>query len=138
MRNMLEDEDYNGGFDFKYSLTPSLTLDTTYRTDFAQVEVDQQQTNLTRFNLFFPEKREFFLENAGHVRVWPAVAISSRFSAGGSASARQARRCRSSAAARVSGQLAGYNVGFLAMKTEQDGERRRRTTMSSAGSGEIC
>ena len=57
--------DVDGGFDVKYSLTPSMTLDATYRTDFAQVEVDQQQVNLTRFNLFFPEKRDFFLENSG-------------------------------------------------------------------------
>ena len=53
------------GFDIKYSITPSLTLDGTYNTDFAQVEVDEQQVNLDRFNLFFPEKRPFFLENAG-------------------------------------------------------------------------
>ena len=53
------------GTDFKYGVTPSLTLDVTYNTDFAQVEVDEQQINLDRFNLFFPEKRPFFLENAG-------------------------------------------------------------------------
>ena len=53
------------GGDAKYGLTPSLTLDLTYNTDFAQVEVDEQRTNLTRFPLFFPEKRPFFLENAG-------------------------------------------------------------------------
>ncbi|MBK6458881.1 MAG: carbohydrate binding family 9 domain-containing protein [Gemmatimonadetes bacterium] len=53
------------GADMKYGLTPSLTLDLTYNTDFAQVEVDEQRTNLTRFPLFFPEKRPFFLENAG-------------------------------------------------------------------------
>ncbi len=53
------------GVDLKYGLTPSLTLDLTYNTDFAQVEVDEQRTNLTRFPLFFPEKRPFFLENAG-------------------------------------------------------------------------
>jgi len=53
------------GFDAKYGVTPSLTLDLTYNTDFAQVEVDEQRTNLTRFSLFFPEKRPFFLENAG-------------------------------------------------------------------------
>ena len=53
------------GFDLKYSVTPSLTLDATYNTDFAQVEVDTQQINFDRFNLFFPEKRPFFLENAG-------------------------------------------------------------------------
>ena len=53
------------GADLKYSVTPSMTLDLTYSTDFAQVEVDDQQVNLDRFNLFFPEKRSFFLENAG-------------------------------------------------------------------------
>ncbi len=53
------------GGDAKITLTPSLTLDLTTNTDFAQVEVDEQRTNLTRFPLFFPEKRPFFLENAG-------------------------------------------------------------------------
>jgi len=52
------------GFDIKYSITSDLTLDFTANTDFAQVESDDQQVNLTRFSLFFPEKREFFLENA--------------------------------------------------------------------------
>jgi hypothetical protein len=52
------------GLDIKYSITPSLTLDATYNTDFAQVEADEIQINLDRFNLFFPEKRPFFLENA--------------------------------------------------------------------------
>ncbi|MSO56466.1 MAG: hypothetical protein EXQ55_06025 [Acidobacteria bacterium] len=55
----------DAGFDFKYGITESLTADLTYNTDFAQVEVDEQQVNLTRFNLFFPEKREFFLEGQG-------------------------------------------------------------------------
>ena len=55
----------DAGVDLKYAVTPALTLDLTYNTDFAQVEVDQQQINLDRFNLFFPEKRPFFLENAG-------------------------------------------------------------------------
>ena len=53
------------GFDVKYGVTQNLTADVTYNTDFAQVEVDEQQVNLTRFNLFFPEKREFFLEGRG-------------------------------------------------------------------------
>ena len=53
------------GVDVKYGLTQNLTADFTYNTDFAQVEVDQQQVNLTRFSLFFPEKREFFLEGRG-------------------------------------------------------------------------
>jgi hypothetical protein len=61
------DEEF--GFDAKYSITPSLTLDVTYNTDFAQVEVDEIQVNLDRFSLFFPEKRTFFLENAGQFAV---------------------------------------------------------------------
>ena len=54
----------DAGFDLKYGVTSGLTLDLTVNTDFAQVEADEQQINLTRFSLFFPEKREFFLENA--------------------------------------------------------------------------
>ena len=53
------------GGEVKLGVTQSLTLDLTYNTDFAQVEVDEVRTNLTRFPLFFPEKRPFFLENAG-------------------------------------------------------------------------
>lgn len=53
------------GVDFKYAVTSNLALDLTYNTDFAQVEADNVQINLTRFTLFFPEKREFFLERAG-------------------------------------------------------------------------
>ena len=53
------------GVDLKYGLTQNLTADFTYNTDFAQVEADERQVNLTRFSLFFPEKREFFLENRG-------------------------------------------------------------------------
>ena len=53
------------GLDIKYSVTPNLTLDATLNPDFAQVEADNVQINLTRFSLFFPEKREFFLERAG-------------------------------------------------------------------------
>ncbi len=53
------------GGDAKYSITPNLTADFTVNTDFAQVEIDEQQVNLTRFSLFFPEKRDFFLEGRG-------------------------------------------------------------------------
>jgi hypothetical protein len=59
------DLDSDFGFDAKYGLTKSLTFDFTYHTDFAQVEDDEAQVNLTRFDLFFPEKREFFLEGQG-------------------------------------------------------------------------
>jgi hypothetical protein len=53
------------GVDVRYGVTASLNLDVTLNTDFAQAEVDDEQVNLTRFPLFFPEKREFFLENSG-------------------------------------------------------------------------
>ncbi len=53
------------GADLKYGVTPGLTLDLTVNPDFAQVEADEQQVNLTQFSQFFPEKREFFLENSG-------------------------------------------------------------------------
>jgi Domain of unknown function (DUF5916) len=114
------DGGYDGGVDLKYSLTPSLTLDATYHTDFAQVEVDQQQVNLTRFNLFFPEKRDFFLENTGSFSFGPGGNLVPFFS----------RRIGLSAVGtpipivgggRVSGQVNKYNLGFLAMKTEKSG-----------------
>jgi hypothetical protein len=53
------------GIDAKYGITSNMTLDMTVNTDFAQVEIDEQQVNLTRFSLFFPEKRDFFLEGQG-------------------------------------------------------------------------
>ena len=62
---VLNDVDGDVGVDVKYGVTQGLTADFTYNTDFAQVEDDLQQVNLTRFGLFFPEKREFFLEGQG-------------------------------------------------------------------------
>lgn len=55
----------DGGLDIKFAPSANLTLDLTFNTDFAQVEADQERVNLTRFSLFFPEKRDFFLEGAG-------------------------------------------------------------------------
>jgi Domain of unknown function (DUF5916)/Carbohydrate family 9 binding domain-like len=143
----------NGGFDLKYGLTPSQTLDVTYRTDFSQVEADQQQVNLTRFNLLFPEKREFFLENSGVF----GVAGGGSSSGGGSANVVPffSRRIGLSAAgtpipivggARVSGTSGPYDVGVLAMKTESLGivpsnnfvvGRLRRNFRSSSSVGAI-
>jgi hypothetical protein len=59
------DGDFQGGVDVKYGISNGLVWDFTVNTDFSQVEADEQQVNLTRFNLFFPEKRDFFLENSG-------------------------------------------------------------------------
>ena len=121
------DPDYDGGLDLKYGLTPSLTLDATYRTDFSQVEVDQQQVNLTRFSLFFPEKREFFIENSGVFSFGEPI----RGRAGGAANIIPffSRRIGLAGAtlvpivggARVTGKVGGYDVGVLTMKTEAVG-----------------
>ena len=71
------DDDLQGdmGVDLKYGITPSLNLDVTVNTDFAQAEVDDEQVNLTRFPLFYPEKRDFFLENSGQFAVGSATSI---------------------------------------------------------------
>jgi hypothetical protein len=62
---LADDLQANAGFDFKYGITRGLIVDATVRTDFAQVEEDLQQINLTRFSVFFPEKRDFFIEGQG-------------------------------------------------------------------------
>lgn len=59
------DAEIDAGLDVKYGITPNLTADLTINTDFAQVEADEEQVNLSRFSLFFPEKRPFFMEGAG-------------------------------------------------------------------------
>ena len=69
--NGVHRSDADGGFDVKVGFGTNLVLDGTYRTDFSQVEADAQQLNFTRFTLFFPEKREFFLENQGAFQVGP-------------------------------------------------------------------
>ena len=109
------------GLDAKYSVTPSLTLDATLNTDFAQVEVDEQQVNLDRFNLFFPEKRPFFLENAGLFAVGSPGEAEVFFS----------RRIGIAATGepipilgggRLSGRAGPVNIGLLNMQTDnQDG-----------------
>jgi hypothetical protein len=106
------------GFDIKYSLTPSLTLDATYNTDFAQVEVDEQQINLNRFNLFFPEKRPFFLENAGQFTVGDGQDVELFFSRKIGIS-EDGDQIPIEAGLRLSGRMGkATNVGLLYMSTE--------------------
>jgi hypothetical protein len=106
------------GADLKYSITPSMTLDLTYNTDFAQVEVDEQQVNLDRFNLFFPEKRPFFLENAGLFSVGSPGEVDLFFSRRiGIGNAGQ--QVPIIGGARVSGKINKSNIGFLSMFTDE-------------------
>jgi hypothetical protein len=111
------DTNFEVGADIKYSITPSLTLDLTYNTDFAQVEVDEQQVNLDRFNLFFPEKRTFFLENAGQFSVGSPGEVdlffSRRIGIGNDGSL-----VPIIGGARVSGKINQTNIGLLSMFTE--------------------
>ncbi len=105
------------GGDIKYSITPAMTLDLTYNTDFAQVEVDQQQINLDRFNLFFPEKRPFFLENAGFFTVGSPGEVDLFFSRRiGIANTGQI--VPTIGGARVSGRAHKTNIGVLSMFTD--------------------
>ncbi|HEY6091270.1 MAG TPA: DUF5916 domain-containing protein [Gemmatimonadales bacterium] len=123
-RNFDVDLDARGrsdvGGEIKYGVTQSLTLDLTYNTDFAQVEVDEQRTNLTRFPLFFPEKRPFFLENAGIFSAGTPQAVDLFFT----------RRIGIDSAGqpvpivgggRLTGRVGDFTVGALQIFTENSG-----------------
>ena len=113
---------FDPGVDLKYGFTPNLNLDLTYNTDFSQVEVDEQQINLTRFGLFFPEKRTFFQEGQGifdfgvrrgDYRVMPFFSrriglengVPVPISGGG----------------KLTGKLGNYSVGVLALRSREQG-----------------
>ena len=119
------------GGDVKYGLTPSLTLDLTYNTDFAQVEVDEQRTNLTRFPLFFPEKRPFFLENAGIFSAGTPQAVELFFSRRiGIDSLGSPVPIRGGG--RVTGRVGGLTVGALQIFTDRAGSVQPATSYSVA------
>ncbi len=106
------------GVDAKLGVTPSLTVDLTWNTDFAQVEVDEQQTNLTRFPLFFPEKRPFFLENGGTFSAGTPQAVDLFFSRriGIAATGQQVPIV---GGGRLTGKVRGVTVGLLQLITER-------------------
>jgi len=109
---------YSGevGGDAKVQVTSGLTLDLTLNTDFAQVEVDDAQTNLTRFSISFPEKRPFFLENAGYFSVGGGGAelfFSRRIGI------REGHAVPILGGGRVSGKAGGLNVGLLHIRTDE-------------------
>ena len=100
------------GLDLKYGLTSNLTLDLTWNTDFAQVETDNVQINLTRFDLFFPEKREFFLERAGLFEFGTTQETEVFFSR------RVGLEDDILGGGRLTGQAGPISVGALALRTE--------------------
>jgi hypothetical protein len=120
--------DGDAGVDLKWGVTSSLLLDASYRTDFSQVEADEQQINLTRFSLFFPEKRQFFLESPASFQVGlGAVEFQRRDlvpfftrKIGLSASGQPIPVI---GGLRLTGRAAGAGIGVLSMQTDQfDGD----------------
>ena len=118
-----DDLDSDVGVDVKYGVTKSLTADFTYNTDFAQVEVDEAQVNLTRFNLQFPEKRDFFLEgqgiftfggvNGGGGGDAPTIFYSRRIGLQGSAAV------PIGFGGRLAGRVGRYSIGALNIGTDE-------------------
>ena len=109
------------GLDVKWGVGPSLTADFTVNTDFAQVEADEEQVNLTRFDLFFPEKRPFFLENASTFQFGAPQQIDLFFSRriGLSATGSSGTPIDIIGGTRLSGKVGHYNVGVLDMQTAE-------------------
>ena len=128
------------GFDAKYGVTNSMTADFTVNTDFAQVEADEQQVNLTRFSLFFPEKREFFLEGQGIFAFggtgggfqWgsgadtPIMFFSRRIGIAG------ADTTPLRAGARLTGRAGKYTIGLLNIQTGEKESVAQATNFSVA------
>ncbi len=130
------DEKLDAGVDIKYGVTAGLTLDITANPDFAQVEADEQQVNLTQFSQFFPEKREFFLENSGIFYVGDA-ARNNRVVAPATPDedlllffsrrigiSRAGVPIRIPLGVRLTGKAAGFNIGALSMLTSSSGTTR--------------
>lgn len=120
-----KDPDLEAGLDIKYGITKTLVMDVTVNTDFAQVEADDQQINLTRFSMYFPEKRTFFLERAsvfdfslgGNSNLFYSRRIGLLDDYDDSQDDEDPRTVRIYGGARVTGRMNKWDVGFLDMQT---------------------
>ena len=130
----------DAGLDVKVGITENLTADFTFNTDFAQVEVDEQQVNLTRFSLFFPEKREFFLESRGIFNFAPGVSGGGGGGGGGGTVPNlfYSRQIGLQGGApvpilgggRVTGKIGSFDVGALSIQTDDRGPDVESTNFS--------
>jgi hypothetical protein len=121
--------DYAMGGDLKYGLAPGLTMDLSLRTDFSQVEVDQEQINLTRFPLFFPERREFFIENGGvfifgdhserNYRLGASLQDFTLFHSRRIGLNEERQPVPIDAGGRLSGRLGDFEIGLLTVQTQR-------------------
>jgi hypothetical protein len=153
--------DFDAGLDVKYGVATGFTWDFTVNTDFSQVEADEQQVNLTRFSLFFPEKRDFFLENSGIFQFGGAV----QGGGGGPTAGRQnqpqqmrlffSRRIGLSddgqaipilGGTRLTGRQGPFSVGVMSIQQREDGSvpatnftalRLRRDVLANSDIGAI-
>jgi Domain of unknown function (DUF5916) len=128
---LTNDIDAQLGVDVKYGITANLTADFTYNTDFAQVEVDEQQLNLTRFTLFFPEKRDFFLEGRGIFDFGRGGASGGGFGGGTQSSTpflfysrriglNRGRVVPIQAGGRVTGKVGKYGIGLVNIQADDE------------------
>jgi len=126
--------DFDAGLDVFYRFTPSLTLALTINTDFAETEVDERRVNLTRFPLFFPEKRDFFLQDAGifdfgGIRNNPLPFHSRRIGLGRSGETRDIL-----AGAKLTGRVGDLNLGLLDVQMKSDKELGDKNLLVARGS----
>ena len=156
------DGDFDAGFDVKYGVTTGLVWDFTVNTDFSQAEADEQQINLTRLSVLFPEKRDFFLENSGIFSFGGGGRNNNGNSGGGqnanaqfAASLFFSRRIGLSdngepipivGGTRLSGRQGAYSIGVLNMQQRETGAtpatnfatvRVRRDVLSNSNIGAI-
>ncbi len=114
------DPTYDAGLDVKYGLTSNFTLDLTLNTDFAQVEADDEQVNLTRFPLFFPEKRRFFLERASTFAF--GFGQPNRLFYSRRIGLHQGKQVRILGGARMVGRQGPWDIGILDMQTARESQ----------------
>ncbi|MFC1724535.1 DUF5916 domain-containing protein [candidate division KSB1 bacterium] len=110
-------DEFEGGLDIKYNLTSNLTLDLTANTDFAQVEADDEQVNLNRFSLFFPEKRQFFQERS-NIFDFGTGGYSRLFHSRRIGLTDEGKNVRIFGGARLVGRIGEWDMGFLDMHTD--------------------
>jgi hypothetical protein len=108
------------GVDFKYALTSNLTLDATINTDFAQVEADDQQVNLSRFSLFFPEKRQFFQERSALFDF--STGRRDRLFHSRQIGINDGQTVRILGGGRLVGKVGQWDLGLINMQTESQGD----------------
>jgi hypothetical protein len=111
---------HEAGLDIKYGVTDNLTLDVTLNTDFAQVEADDQQINLTRYSLFFPENRLFFQERSGNFEFGFEESNSLFYSR--RIGLHEGNQVRIYGGARLVGRTGPWDIGLLSMQTEKTEE----------------